>query len=443
MPEGTYHFPNGFLWGTSTSAYQVEGGNLNNNWSEWEKLSGKISNYNKAGMACDWWGGRWQEDMERAKDGGQNAIRISIEWSRIQPKPNSWDESAIEYYRQILKGITNRGLFPLVTLHHFTEPIWFSEMGGWENEKAVHYFEIYAGKVVESLSAFASTWITINEPNIIAIQGYLLGQFPPGKKDLKACLQSMVIMAKAHAAAYHKIHQIQPEAKVGIAINYRGFTPERKWLPFDTALSKKISALYNDFFPTLFRDGSANLLKNTIQIPQARNTQDILGINYYTKEVISFDIRAKNALYARRSHPTGASMSPNHAIASQPRGLFEAIRWGTQFKKPILITENGTEDPKDDFRQRYMVSHIHQMWKAVNFNFPVRGYFHWTLVDSFEWTEGWGQKYGLWSVNPDTQMRRKRPSADLYAEICRVNGLSSATIKKHTPDLMKELFPEY
>ncbi len=134
-------------------------------------------------------------------------------------------------------------------------------------------------------------------------------------------------------------------------------------------------------------------------------------------------------------------MSATNFIANQPLGMFEAVKWGLQFKTPMIITENGIEDPDDRLRPRYLVEHLHQVWRAVNFNYPVKGYFHWTLVDNFEWERGWTQRFGLWELDPETQARRKRPSADLYAEICRENGISSDVVARYTPEVFSKLFP--
>src|SRR5574342_539878 len=133
-PHATYHFPRGFLWGTATAAHQVEGNNTNNQWWQWEEQG---HTKGRSGLACDWWGGRWREDFDRAAEGGQNAHRLSVEWSRIQPTPDTWDEDALERYRSMLRGLRERGMTPMVTLHHFTDPLWFYERNGWEKEEAV------------------------------------------------------------------------------------------------------------------------------------------------------------------------------------------------------------------------------------------------------------------------------------------------------------------
>lgn len=189
MPQATFHFPVGFLWGTATSSHQVEGNNRNNDWWAWEEQPGRILNGHRSGLACDWWGGRWREDLDRARETGQNAHRLSIEWSRVQPSADRWDEDALDHYRTILRGMHERGLMPIVNFFHFSLPLWLSEQGGWENDDTPALFARYVRKSVEALREYTSTWMTINEPNVYAYEGYLVGLFPPGKQDLQATMK--------------------------------------------------------------------------------------------------------------------------------------------------------------------------------------------------------------------------------------------------------------
>ncbi len=233
MPYATFHFPHGFLWGTATSSHQVEGNNTNNNWYAWEQQEGRILHGHKSGLACDWWGGRWLEDLERAYESGQNAHRLSVEWSRIQPTPDVWDEDVLERYRQILRYLNDRGMTPIVTLHHFTDPLWLVEKGGWENEAVVEYFAAYTRKVVEAFKDYVNLWVTINEPNILFTLAYIQGIFPPGKRSLSSAGRYALHATRAHAAAYRIIHNVQPQARVGIALNYRSIQPAKSWSPLD------------------------------------------------------------------------------------------------------------------------------------------------------------------------------------------------------------------
>ncbi|MCH7663702.1 MAG: family 1 glycosylhydrolase, partial [Chloroflexi bacterium] len=176
-------------------------------------------------------------------------------------------------------------------------------------------------------------------------------------------------------------------------------------------------------------------------IPQAVGTQDFLGLNYYTQDLVRFEPRAKEELYGRRSFPPDAKLSPSGMIANQPEGLFKALQWGKKFGLPMIVTENGIEDASDELRPRYLAEHIRELWRAVNFNYPIEGYFHWTLVDNFEWHHGWTQRFGLWELDINSQKRTKRTSAELYEAICKENGLSSQMVEKYAPVLLSKMFP--
>lgn len=440
MPQATFNFPKGFLWGTATASYQVEGRNTNNNWYQWEQ-EGHIVPGHKCGLACDWWGGRWREDFDRAAEGGQNAHRLSLEWSRIQPTPDRWDEDAIDYYRQIMRGLHERGMLPMVTLHHFTDPLWVTERGGWENEETVAYFKAYVEKVVLALKEYVTFWCTLNEPNVYATLGYLMGDFPPGKNDLESVLRVMTNLLRGHAAAYHAIHKIQQEAEVGLVVNYRGMVPHRPWFPLDRFVAGIQSRTYNDFFPHAASTGKLKFPFKSQMIPEAQNTQDFLGINYYTQDRVSFSPLAVKELFGKRFFDPEDEVSETGFIANHPTGIYEAIRWARQFNTPLIITENGVEDSTGTFRPRYLAEHIHQIWRAINHNWPVKGYFHWSLVDNFEWERGWTQRFGLWELDIETQARTPRPSAKFYAEICRNNALSSEMVEKYAPEIMEKMFP--
>ena len=440
MPQATYHFPRGFLWGTATAAHQVEGNNTNNQWWKWEQ-EGHTQGI--SGLACDWWGGRWKEDFDRAAEGGQNAHRMSVEWSRIQPTPDTWDEDALERYRTMLRGLRERGMTPMITLHHFSDPLWFYEMGGWEHEEAVGSFEKFVRKTVDALREYCTLWCTINEPNLYALNGYVLGDFPAKHRGLKVAMQVMANMLRGHAAAYRAIHQIQPEARVGYAHHYRPMQAKRSWSPFDALMRKITYDALNTGFPSGISTGIMKTPLGRYQIPEAKGTQDYLGLNYYSVDTVSFDLGNPRELFLRREYPADADTGEHRFVANIPSGIFDSIKWAarTYPNLPILITENGVEDANDSIRPRYLAQHVHQMWRAVNFNWPVKGYFHWTLVDNFEWERGWTQRFGLWGLDLETQKRTKRASADFYAEICKENGLSSDMILKYCPEVFDKLFP--
>jgi beta-glucosidase len=442
--NATIHFPKGFLWGTATSSHQVEGNNTNNNWYRWEQEG---HTKDKAGLACDWWGGRWKEDMDRAAETGQNSHRFSVEWSRIQPAPDRWDESALEHYRAMARGMTERGLMPFITLHHFTDPLWLMERGGWEDESVVPLFEKFVRKVVEALKEYCSLWCTLNEPNGYALNGYvgggLTGNFPPGKDSLPLAMRVQANLIRAHAAAYRAIHQIQPEARVGIALHYRAFAPHRAWSPLDKLLTRNADVLLNHIFPMTLANGYVRSALGVIRIPEAKGTQDYFGFNYYTKTRIAFDIRRPESLFSRGLYAKEAELSDGAFLANEPDGMMEGLKWvvHTFPNLPIIVSENGFADAEDRLRPRYMARHIQQMWRAVNFNFPVKGYYHWSLVDNFEWDQGWSLRFGLWGLDIATQARIRRRSVDLYADICKENGLSTEMVAAYCPEVMQKMFP--
>ncbi len=441
MPKATYHFPKGFLWGTATASHQVEGNNTNNNWYRWEQEGNTA---HKSGLACDWWGGRWKEDMDRAAETGQNTHRFSIEWSRVQPTPDRWDEDAIDRYRAMARGMTERGLMPMVTLHHFTDPLWLFEKNAWETDYPLAYFEKYVRKMVEALKEYVSTWVTINEPNVYSLSGYVAGDFPTAHKGLNVASRVMANLLRGHALAYRNIHQIQREARVGYALHYRPMVAARSWFPLD-ALMRNIQ--YNGInmaFPSAISTGAMKSPLGSVSVPEAKGTQDFLGLNYYSVDTVKFDLLNIKELFGKRYYPANSDFSATKFIANIPHGLYDSVKWATSTypSLPILITENGVEDHEDKMRPRYIAGHIHQLWRAVNFNWPVKGYYHWSLVDNFEWERGWTQRFGLWGLDTETQVRIRRPSVDLYAEICRENGLSSEMVSKYCPEVLADIFPE-
>lgn len=441
MARATFNFPNDFLWGTATASHQVEGNNVNNDWWAWEQEEGHIQNGDLSGKACDWWSGRWREDFDRAQDGWQNAHRFSVEWSRVQPEPDRWDEAVLDRYREMLLGLRERNMTAMVTLHHFTNPKWLADMGGWENEAVCDLFAAYVRRTVEALQAHCQLWVTINEPNVYMNGAYLGDGFPPGKNDQKTALKVLLNMVKAHAMAYQVIHELQPQAQVGVAHHWRGFKPANNG-PLTHYVNNLHHKAFNDAFAQALKTGKFDAVLLKADVPQAKNSQDFVGLNYYTRELISFDLGKSGSFFSNRYFPKDALLSETGFIANDPQGFEEAIRWANSFELPIYITENGCDDSKDDFRRRYLLEHIMAMWHMVNHNMPVKGYFHWSLVDNFEWERGWSQRFGLWGLDPQTQIRTKRRSAELYAEICRSNAITSEAVEKFAPEVYDLLYPQ-
>ncbi len=441
MPEAIYQFPRGFLWGTATASHQVEGGNTNNNWARWEETPGRIINDQRSGDACGWWGGRWVEDFTRACESGQNAHRLSVEWSRIQPEPDRWDEDALNKYVEMVRWLAQHEMTPMVTLHHFTDPLWLVERGGWENGETPQLFAAFTRKVVTALKDYVSLWITINEPNVYVMGGWVSGDFPPGKSDLGLAARVVENLIRGHAAAYGVIHKLQPEAQVGVATNYRSLVPAHTWSPFDRLPVRLSNQIFNRAFNDTLQTGRLNLALKKVNIPEAANTQDFIGLNYYSRDIVAFDLFKPGQLFGRRYYPAGAQISPTGFIANVPAGMWDGLRWAHSYHLPIIITENGVEDDADTLRPRYTIEHLHQVWRATNFNWRVKGYFHWSLVDNFEWERGWTQRFGLWGLDLETGQRVRRKSVDVYEAICKENGISSLMVAEYAPECFDQLFP--
>jgi beta-glucosidase len=440
MPTARFTFPRGFLWGTATAANQVEGQNTNS-WSRWEETPGKIMEGQCSGLACDWWGGRWKEDLKRALDTGQNAHRFSIEWSRIQPTADSWDDQALENYVEMVRWMADHQMTPLVTLHHFSDPLWLVDRGGWESEETPALFARFTRRVVDALKDYVNLWVTINEPNVYIMGGWLAGEFPPGKNDMRLAAEVMVNVLRGHAAAYRVIHELQPHAQVGVATNYRSMVPAHPWSPLDKLPLKFQDQIFNRAFNDALSNGKLNLVLKKVKLPEVAGTQDFIGLNYYTRDIVAFDISKPGQLFGKRCFPEGALVSPTGFLANVPAGMWDGLRWAHKFDLPILVTENGVEDDKDTLRPRYLVEHLHQVWRAANFCWRVKGYFHWSLVDNFEWERGWTQRFGLWGLDVETQKRIRRKSVDVYESICKANAIDSEMVKELVPEILDQLFP--
>jgi beta-glucosidase len=276
---------------------------------------------------------------------------------------------------------------------------------------------------------------------VYAVQGYTTGEFPPGVKSLKRTLAVFAGLVRGHAAAYHAIHRIQPTGRAGIALNYRSMIPARKWMPLDSFLAKQQAYLFNQAIPDALVSGVLRTPLGNVKIPEAQKTQDYFGLNYYSRELVALDLTRPGDLFTHRYYRKGAQLSTTGFIANEPEGMMEGLKWARRFGIPILITENGIEDSADAIRPTYLAEHIHQVWRAVNFNYPIKGYFHWSLTDNFEWERGWTQRFGLWELDEVTQTRRKRASADFYGEICRENGLTAEMVARYAPALFERMFP--
>jgi beta-glucosidase len=421
-------FPADFAWGVATSSHQVEGENANNQWTEWER-NGRIKSKDCAGFACDWWRNA-EKDFDLAQSLGVNALRLSVEWSRIEPKEGHWDESALLRYRQMLKALHERGIRPFVTLHHFTNPQWFEAKKGFANPESVRLFQRFTQRVVGVLGDLCQDWATFNEPNVYVSLGYFLGEFPPGKKGrVIEAAQVTRNLCLAHAAAYHTIHSLQRDANVGWAQHYVVFKPRRPESVVDRWLCGFIHRRFNDNFAEGIQSGRAPFPLNKFgqSLPEVKGTCDYVGINYYSRLRVGFERRSPRTLFLQISvpphKPQGDSGIEVPYGEVYPQGLRQAVEHFAGFKKPVYILENGVPDREDRIRPWAIESIVSQMRGLLSEGIDLRGYFHWTLADNFEWNEGWHLRFGLYELDPATQVRRARPSAQVYERVIRESRL--------------------
>jgi beta-glucosidase len=393
--------------------------------------------------------------MDFAAQMNHNGHRLSIEWSRIAPKEGQWDSAAIDRYRYMLTGMRERGIEPMVTLHHFTNPLWVVERGGWESPDIVPLFERYVTKAVDALKDLCDLWVTINEPNVYAVLGWSqeadslidftapLSDFPPGKNDPQMVFKIVDHMLLAHGVAYHAIHRVQPQARVGLAHHMRLFDSARSGSPLDRFCVWNRDRLFNQIPLNAVIHGHLDRsIGLTRRIGQLKNTADFIGLNYYSRDLIEFDRHGWiGMVFGRNAQNPSAEMSDMNYGELYPRGLFRLLKRLSRYEKPIYITENGLPDLDDDVRPRYLIQTLREVWKAINENVPVMGYYHWTLTDNFEWAEGWNLRFGLVKLNPETQERTLRRSGELYGEMARINAIDDELVYRYAPEIFETLFP--
>ncbi len=443
MVNFTLTFPAGFLWGAATAAHQVEGGSPPNTWAAWEQMPGRIHQNQRAGLACDWWGGRYAEDFDRAAALGHNAHRFSVEWSRIEPERGKFNAEAIAHYADMIAALRARHMEPLLTLHHFTDPLWIAGQGGWLNPDTAHRFARFAQIVAEELGGGVTMWCTVNEPMVYAMQGYLLGRFRPGEGSLGRALRVAEGLLRGHAAAYAAIKEVQPDAQIGLAKHQLSLLARRpSWL--HGPARNLLRHVFNRALVEALLTGELRFLRRTVAVPEARGTLDWIGLNTYYRFVAGFNLLRPRQAFIEQTRPRHGLLGPAGTGEIWPEGVFEQIRWlAERTGKPIYVTEHGVPDADDALRPLVLVRGLRSVWDALNYNFPVKGYFHWTLADNFEWTEGYDPRFrfGLFACDPQTQVRTPRRSAELYGEVCAANALTMDMVRRYLPDEADALFP--
>ncbi len=445
-----FRLPEGFLMGSATAATQIEGGDENNNWYDWYR-KGHITDGTSCTRANDHWN-RYAEDIDIMGRMNHKVYRMGLEWSRIEPRNGNFDESAIKHYRDELLLLRSKGIKPLVTLHHFSHPIWFVDEGGFEKEASVKYFERYVKYAVENLGDLAEEYITINEPNVYMANGYVFGTWPPGKKDMGLGFKVFKNMTRCHVAAYGIIHEtrerlgFEGKTMVGVANHLRVFDPAKSWNPLDFIASKVMQYLFQDVIMRSMTSGfmrppigfghvkeGARVRGNDQSIGSGEGKRtgrkpnrrycDFLGINYYTRSIVFFKGFRDDSMPGTLRNDLGWEI--------YPEGLSRLCRkYYKKYRSPIWITENGTCDKADAFRAKYIYDHLREISKVCDEGIPVERYYHWTLMDNFEWVEGESAPFGLIAVDFETQVRTIRKSGEFFSRICAENEVTNGMIEE-------------
>lgn len=418
--------PPGFLWGTATSSHQVEGNNTNNDWWLWEQEPGHINGQSKSGAACSWWQGKAEEDLALAACLGQNAHRLSLEWSRLEPEEGKYDRTAFARYRQILSKMKELKLTAMVTLYHFTLPIWAAKAGGWANPRLIACFARLAEECARELGDLVPLWATINEPSVLAYMAYGDKKWPPGLGNVMLAFRALRHLLLAHGAAYHAIHKVYANTSVGIVLNMPAFEPARPSLSTDRAVAWLQDWVVSGVILRALRTGKMlPPVSQTFRFePSLRHSYDFVGVNYYGQLSPRFDIAAWRTAFGRHVQAHSIRTENNDWGAICPRGLLGQLLRLQKLGAPLYVTENGVFDKDDTIRPQYLVSHIAAVRAAITQGVDVRGYFHWSLLDNFEWAQGWSTPFGLIAVNPVTQERQVKESGKIYSAICKANGLA-------------------
>ncbi len=385
MSPRTVQFPAPFSWGTSTSAYQIEGGNDNTDWWRFERLPNSPA-AEVCGDACDSWH-RYEEDLDILASLGLDSFRLSIEWARIQPDQGVVSSEALAHYRNVLLACRERSITPVVTLHHFTLPLWVADHGGFESPDIVGWIAQYAGVVSEALGDLIGVACTINEPNIVALMGYLLGTFPPQAHSWDRFVAVNETMRACHVAMRDVLAEGPGSFPIGLPLSLH------EWAAVEGSEGRMES----------LRDEMEDKYLLT------REGDDYVGVQCYTKFTIG-----PNGV----EPPDGETTEMGYLFWPQVVE-YTARRAAELTGLPVIVTENGIGTADDAQRIRYLDEALTGLKRLLDEGRDIRGYFQWSLLDNFEWNLGYRPQFGMVAVDRKTFARTKKPSADWFAQRVR------------------------
>ena len=388
-------FPDGFRWGTATAAHQIEGGNTNNDWWRWEHTPGS-GVAEPSGDACDSWH-RWTEDVDLVASLGLDHYRFSLEWSRIEPAPGEFSAAALDHYRRICDSLREKGVEPVVTFHHFTTPLWLADRGGWEKRETVDRYGEYCHRSAAALGSSIGRACTLNEPNIVATMGYVMGMFPPGRTDPAAAHAVTENLVDAHRKGVEAIRSASPGVPVGLTLSMTDYQA----VEGGEEHAARTREIHEDVFL------------------RATEGDDFLGVQTYTR---------------MRLGPTGW-VGPEPGVPVLPMGyelwpqaLGACLRraWEvTCGKVPLWVTENGIGTDDDDQRTQFVHDALVGVLDVLADGITVEGYTYWSLLDNFEWAFGYRPRFGLVAVDRRTFERRPKRSASWFSSVAGRNALPS------------------
>jgi beta-glucosidase len=419
-------FPKDFLWGCATAAHQVEGNNTNNNWWEWEQQPGHIKGGDVSGIACDHYN-RFDSDFALAQELGHNAHRLSVEWSRIEPEEGRWDMKEVAHYRQVMESLHRHGMIPMVTLHHFTNPIWLERQGGWTNPRSVELIARFSGFIARELGDLVPFWLTINEPMIV-VASYLFGGGPPGQSDWNTAMTVSRHLLQAHGSMYRAVKEsTSHNPHVGPVLAMPHIEPYDPNSEDDRNAAQLADLLMNEYFLAGIDTGTVGPPAGQgEEAPGLKDSWDLIGINYYSRHRMAHD-----------QPPDIGGLPPPDAELTlmgyevYPEGFYHELMRLKQYGPPVYVTENGISTKDDTQRCRHLLRHLAEVHRALQEGTDIRGYLHWTLIDNFEWAEGYQQWFGMVAMEPGTLKRRPRPSAYLFRDIARGNAVTAAQLKEY------------